>query len=217
MHKKITDIIFDLDGTLIDSAPSILDSFKQTLDSNKIKSLLPLNPSLIGPPLVQTLIALTGITDLEILDKLSEEFKGHYDIGGYRSTQTFFGIPQLLDECSNKGFHMHIATNKRLSPTLLILRLFSWQSYFKSVYTTDSCIPSYEDKSAMLSDLLKKEGVNIGSAIYVGDRMEDKLSARNNDLDFMGALWGYRDPKLASQIDCLLFQNVAQFKSHLRV
>jgi len=212
MSKKITDVIFDLDGTLIDSAPSILECFRLTLDSNKIKPLLSLDASLIGPPLTQTLMALTGIDNEAALGKLAEEFKGHYDLGGYRSTKAFDGISQLLGGCRNAGFRLHIATNKRLAPTLLILDLFSWQSYFTSVYAIDSRMPRYVSKSEMISDLLNTEKVDIYSAIYVGDRMEDLISARENNLDFIGALWGFLDPKLATQNNCSLFKEIEQFK-----
>jgi phosphoglycolate phosphatase len=215
MHKKIAHIIFDLDGTLIDSAPSILESFKLTLDSHQIEPLVPLDKSLIGPPLAHTLIALTGIEEKDILSKLSDEFKGHYDLGGYRSTQEFVGVSHLLEKCSNAGFYLHIATNKRISPTLLILDLFDWKDYFKSVYATDSRAPAYVNKSAMIADLLKTENIDFDSAIYVGDRFEDLTSAHENNLDFVGALWGYQDPKLTNQEDCCLFNKIEQFESHL--
>lgn len=215
MHKKIAHIIFDLDGTLIDSAPSILESFKLTLDSNQIKPIVSLDKTLIGPPLVQTLIALTGIEDKDILSKLSDEFKSHYDLGGYRSTQEFEGVSHLLERCSNAGFYLHIATNKRITPTLLILELFDWKAYFKSVYATDSRTLAYVNKSAMIADLLKTEKIDFDSAIYVGDRFEDLTSALENNLDFVGALWGYQDPKLTNQKNCFLFNTIEQFESHL--
>lgn len=217
MPKKISNIIFDLDGTLIDSAPSILESFRLTLESNEIIPLFPLDNSLIGPPLLQTLMALTGTDNQVVLSKLSEEFKAHYDLGGYRSTKAFAGISQLLDQCQNAGFHLHIATNKRISPTLLILELFGWKNLFSSVYATDSRAPGYVNKSEMIAHLLQAEKCDVHSAIYVGDRMEDLISARENNLDFVGALWGYRDPKLMKQDNCFLFQELEQFKLHLAI
>ncbi|MFC6806045.1 HAD family hydrolase [Methylophaga thalassica] len=57
------NIIFDLDGTLIDSSPAILAALEMALEKNKIKPKLPMTHKLIGPPLNQLLPILTGLTD----------------------------------------------------------------------------------------------------------------------------------------------------------
>ncbi|MBT8604104.1 HAD hydrolase-like protein [Polynucleobacter paneuropaeus] len=204
MGKYITDIIFDLDGTLIDSAPAILESFKIALEKNNIESICQLNSDIIGPPLIETLTRITGIDDEVILNKLAEDFKGYYDLGGYRATKPFPGIGELLKECNLYGFRLHIATNKRLVPTTLILEHLGWRHYFKSIYALDSKSPSFRDKGAMLLALLDVEKISSNSAFYVGDRVEDYQSAIGNNLNFLGATWGYQDQKLVTNeaINC---------------
>ena len=72
MNIKASSIIFDLDGTLIDSAPSILIGFEHVLKANGIDPLTPLVPSIIGPPLAQMLKMLSGINDeKKILEKVA--------------------------------------------------------------------------------------------------------------------------------------------------
>lgn len=215
MGKDIAEIIFDLDGTLIDSAPSILECFKRVLASNSIEPLYPLNSDLIGPPLIQTLSRLTGIHDLTDLSKLAEDFKAHYDFGGYKSTLAFHGVSELLQECSASRFGLHIATNKRLIPTTLILEHLGWTQYFKSIYALDSSTPSFSSKAVMLSKLLENERINPKSAIYVGDRAEDNQSATENDLKFLGASWGYQDEKLLSDKSVTCCHTVKQFMHYL--
>jgi phosphoglycolate phosphatase len=215
--KHITDIIFDLDGTLIDSAPSILECFKLVLESRKIEPICPLSPDLIGPPLSETLSRITGINEPNVLSKLAEDFKAHYDLGGYKKTVSFFGVSELLRQYSSSGFCLHIATNKRLMPTTLILSHLGWMQYFKSIYALDSASPSFVNKTAMLSALIAAEKINPISAIYIGDRAEDHESAVKNGLNFLGASWGYRDQKLLSNNAIDSCHAIDQFSRYVNI
>lgn len=215
MSKYITDIIFDLDGTLIDSAPGILESFKIALEKNNIESICQLNSDLIGPPLMESLNRITGISDEATLSKLADDFKEYYDIGGYIFTKPFLGVGELLKQCNINGLRLHIATNKRHLPTILILDHLGWKNYFKSIYALDSKSPSFSNKGKMLSALLEAEKIGSNSAIYVGDRVEDYHSAIANDLNFLGATWGYHDQKLAANKAIICCHAVEKFSQYI--
>lgn len=194
MHsRQITDVIFDLDGTLIDSAPSILACFASTLAAQGIEPTVPLTEALIGPPLRETLSRLSGVRDEVQLGTMIEEFKQHYDGSGYKATVVFPGVDSMLNDLRGAGFRLHIATNKRLRPTRLILEHLSWTGLFSAVYASDSRTPSFGSKSEMLAVLLESEGVSPNQAVYVGDRSDDRNSATDNALGFIAAMWGYRD------------------------
>ena len=114
-------VLFDLDGTLIDSSPSILSCFGRVLDEAGLQPLVPLSNSLIGPPLRQTLINLTGLTDNGQLNQLIERFKVYYDSEGYKASKVYDGIETILDHLVQSGISLAIATNKRRVPTLKII------------------------------------------------------------------------------------------------
>lgn len=191
--RKITDVIFDLDGTLIDSAPSVLACFARTLAANGIEPVLPLTPSLIGPPLRETLFRLSGVDDEAHLAAMIRDFKQHYDLGGYKETAIFPGVHAMLRQLHGIGLRLHIATNKRLRPTELILAHFGWNVLFSAVYASDSRRPPFTSKDEMLSELLRDEHIAPSAAVYVGDRHDDRVAAEANDLGFIAAVWGYRD------------------------
>ena len=199
MHSRITDVIFDLDGTLIDSAPSILACFAAVLEIQGIESTVPLTEALIGPPLRQTLCKLSGVEDGARLEAMIEDFKQHYDGSGYRATTVFAGVDQMLQELTSEGFRLHIATNKRDRPTRLILHHLGWSSLFCAVYASDSRQPLFGSKAEMLSALLKSENISTSGAVYVGDRSDDWVAATENALEFIAATWGYRDALLLSR------------------
>lgn len=194
----ISDAIFDLDGTLVESAPSILLCLAEALASQGITPLVPLSPLVIGPPLHETLRKVSGCTNDKAIAAMAAIFVEHYDRSGYRQTQVFEGIEAMLRDLKAAGLRLHIATNKRLRPTQLILSHLGWRELFSTVYAYDLRTPPFVSKSEMLGTLLSEKHITPATAVYVGDRHDDLSAAQANDLGFIAAAWGYRDEKLIS-------------------
>jgi len=184
-------IIFDLDGTLIDSSASILEGFAMALDELKIAPKLPLTATIIGPPLRETMGTLAGSDDTLLLDSLVKSFKNYYDAEGYKATTVFSGVDEMLKGLHGAGKALHIATNKRLWPTQLILKHLGWDELFASVYALDARTPAFPNKAAMIAGLIEDQSLAPGSAAYIGDRPEDGFAADANALPFYAADWGY--------------------------
>lgn len=186
-------LIFDLDGTLIDSAPSILASLAKVLEEAGVAPRVPLDSGLIGPPLQETLSKLTGTQAPEILQAYVGAFKRHYDAGGYKATLPYAGIVEMLSELRARGFPMHLATNKRLAPTRLIIDFLGWNDFFSSIYALDCYQPRLSDKGELLQRLLMEQDIRADVALYIGDKFEDGIAAESNGLAFLGVKWGYGD------------------------
>ena len=184
-------IIFDLDGTLIDSRAAILDAFGKALAERGIAPRLALSAVRIGPPLAETLRELSGSDDAALLDSLAEHFKAHYDSTGYRASEVFAGIPELLAALTASGARCFLATNKRIAPTRLIVQYLQWEPYFAGIYALDRETPRLPDKSSMLGRLLAEQALDAKKCIYVGDTPEDEAAARANGLPFAAVSWGY--------------------------
>lgn len=187
----VRQIIFDLDGTLIDSSASILAAFKGAFDRLGIPPIRPLTADIIGPPLREALQLLSGVDDVAVLDDLAAAFKEHYDTAGYRQTTVFTGVPEMLEALSVMPMDLYIATNKRLKPTLLILEHLQWSHYFNGVYALDSLTPPAKDKTTLLSYIMKQHHFDSHATYYVGDRVEDGDAATSNKIPFAYARWGY--------------------------
>lgn len=186
-------LIFDLDGTLIDSAPSILATFARVLEEAGISAQVPLQKSLIGPPLPETLAILTGINDPQRIQALIELFKQNYDGGSYRETLVYPGIANMLDALHGLGYQLHIATNKRYAPTRLIIDHLGWGQYFQSIHALDRYTPRLPDKTALIRMLLAEHDLQPELALYIGDKTEDGIAAERNNLPFLAVAWGYGD------------------------
>ena len=190
---NVSHVIFDLDGTLIDSAPSILACMEQVIADAGLAPALPLQVSLIGPPLKTTLATITGLSDDDLLQALVEAFKERYDSEGLYSTRPYPEIPETLRQLRARGMKFHLTTNKRSRPTLAILEMLGWRELFLSVTCQDSVTPGYAHKAAMLEHQLPGYGIDPSKAVYIGDTREDGSAAAANGLHFIAADWGYGD------------------------
>lgn len=191
MSLATTAILFDLDGTLIDSAPSILQSFSAVLAQHGLQALEPLGPHLIGPPLNATLQRITGVADACRLAELAHTFKQHYDTAGYQASTVYPGVHQALHALQAQGVLMAIVTNKRIHPTRLIVQHLGWQHLFAGVYAADAFTPALPGKAATIGQALQRHGLQAQQACYVGDRSEDAEAATAAGLRFVWAPWGY--------------------------
>lgn len=190
---KHNNIIFDLDGTIIDSSKSIISSLNFSLNSNNIKPKIELNSFLIGPPLKNTFIKLTGISSDRILNKLILDFKTHYDEYSYRDSSIYPGLLSAIKYQLMMKKNIYLATNKRKYPTIKILKHLNINKIFKKIYTIDMNISNFSEKKFMISSLIKNEKLDKSSTIYVGDRTEDGIASKFNKIDFLMVPWGYSE------------------------
>ncbi len=184
-------ILFDFDGTLIDSARSILKGFELALARESLQPAVPLAPSLIGPPLPKTLATLAGTEDPEVITKLAAAYRAAYDGGGYRETEVYPGIPSMLEALANHRISLHIVTNKRIAPTRLILDHLGWTQWFKGIYALDALEPAAPHKTALVREVMQRESLASALTWMVGDSAEDRSAALGNGLRFFSATWGY--------------------------
>jgi phosphoglycolate phosphatase len=183
-----------MDGTIIDSAPSILKGLQKSAQKRKYQLIQPLTTNLIGPPLKQTFQVLTGENSNDKLDILMADFKDYYDNQGIESTKAYPGIIELLKKLKADNFELMIATNKRLIPTLKIIKLLKLTSFFSEIYSIDKSPENFfASKFEMLGSLINKSKLIASNSFYIGDRIEDQEASERNGLNSITATWGYGD------------------------
>lgn len=184
-------ILFDFDGTLVDSAPAILECFGRVLQAHGLQPRRAIDASLIGPPLRQTLQTLSGHGDPDLLDALDASFRDIYDAEACLRTPAYDGCHEVLEQLRARGLGLAIATNKRLAPTLRILSALGWQDVFAHVFASDSHPARHADKAGMIAALLHDGGIAPHAAVYVGDTDADGRAAAANAVEFWPVAWGY--------------------------
>lgn len=191
----ITHLLCDLDGTLIDSAPTILAAYQRVLAANGIAPATPLVPELIGPPLVATLRLLTGIDDPLELDGLARQFRHAYDNELLHETRAYPQVGGALAAVRDSRVQVYVVTNKRIAPTRAILGHLGWNGLFEGVYAMDAFDPALASKADVLRRVMQMHEIDPASAAYLGDRPEDADAAFANRLAFVRAAWGYGVPE----------------------
>jgi phosphoglycolate phosphatase len=190
---KIRHLLFDLDGTLIDSAPSILECYRLVLCQFSLETKCSLERSLIGPPLAATLRLISGVSDEGILVDMSVAFKKIYDTTGVMQTLPYDGITELLQKLHDAEHNLYIVTNKRIVAARKICDFLGWTKWFEGIYARDAFDPNLISKSSVIERALQIHRISKTDALYFGDRNEDGEAAHANGLKFVWVEWGYGD------------------------
>lgn len=187
------NLIFDLDGTLINSEEGIKESLINSFKNAKIKILIPHQNIEIGPPLDETILFCNGNLNYDQLEEIKIYFKKQYDSLFYKKLEVFKNVKQILDNFKIRKIHMYIATNKRHKPTMKIVEHLKWRKYFKNIYSIDMYSLESKNKTNMLKKLLEKEKILARESLYIGDKYSDYIASSSNKISFIGANWGGSD------------------------
>ena len=188
-------IIFDLDGTLINSEKGIKKSLYDSFKKSKLKLDIPKEEIIIGPPLDETIRICNSKLSYNDVEIVKANFKEIYDKEAFIYLEIYKNVELLLESLNKNNIPIFIGTNKRYKPTKKILNYLSWEHLFKSVYAIDKFSKPYENKIQMLEDLLKNENIPFEETIYIGDKYSDFIAANKNKITFIGADWGDSDFK----------------------
>jgi len=178
-------VIFDLDGTVSDSAPGILASLDHAFKTTGLTA--PVNlVRFIGPPL-QTAFLAEGF-NLEEIEALLAAYREHYwEIGAF-ANYVYPGIEHLLNTLASDGFRLAIATSKPELTARRILEYFGYTERFEIIggATFDM---SRATKTLVLGYVL--EQLTPCRPVMIGDRYHDVEGALDHGLPCVGVRWGY--------------------------
>ena len=187
---KERNVIFDLDGTLLDSASAILQAFRLAFRECAVEIVTPLNASIIGPPLFDTIAMLAGTNNEHVINNLAAIFQSVYDAGLCCESLPFPGVDHLLMNLLENGHELYLATNKRQVPTQKILSHLNWAPLFSGIYSLDSFTPRLSSKSELLGKISEDLCLDRKNTIYIGDREDDGIAALANGMNFKIVNWG---------------------------
>lgn len=184
MHPTL---FFDLDGTLTDSGPGIMNCAQLALEAYGIQAPREALRAFVGPPL-RVSFARFGVPEAE-LDQAISLFRSRYQTVGKFENLPYPGIPALLEQLQEAGFPLYVATSKPEVTAKEILAHFHLDGYFLEICgaTMDS---SRENKADVIAYLLQKAGGPHG-VLMIGDTDYDVLGAAAHGIPTIGVSWGY--------------------------
>jgi len=190
----IRNILFDLDGTIIDSKEGILNSVCYALD--KMGREIPDKKDLlcfIGPPLSYSFAAFCGMSK-EDSERAVAFYRENYAPRGVYEFSVYPGVETMLKKLSSGGRRLYLATSKPEVFAKKILEKAGLASYFTAV--CGSLIPSGRDKKEeVISYLVENEALSLDETVMVGDRSYDAEGAHAVGLVAIGVSYGYGSVK----------------------
>jgi phosphoglycolate phosphatase len=195
MARARNVLIFDLDGTLIDSAPDLHRSLNAVL-AEQGRAAVPLAGirAMVGDgaaKLVERGFADTGAAvEPAALAGLVQRFLLHYSAGRHALTTAFPGVAETLTTLQQRGCRLGVCTNKPYAPTMEILALLGLSGFFGAVTGGDS-LPVRKPDPGHLLGTLDLLGAAAEQALMIGDSINDVAVARAAGVPAVVVRYGY--------------------------
>lgn len=183
-------LLFDLDGTITDSLPGIVNSICYALDcfGIRVDDKEKLRPFL-GPPLAVSFMKYYGFDEVQA-DKVVDKYREYFSAKGIFENSVYPGMAGLLAGCKEAGYCVVLATAKPEQYARRILEHFELLACFDAVHgaTFDGTVTT---KSEVIALALGQKAAGCGNTVMIGDRSDDILGAKQHGIASIGALYGY--------------------------
>lgn len=205
-------IYFDLDGTLTDSGPGIMNAVAYALAA--MGRPVPSRASMrrfIGPPLSYSFQAYEGMSP-EDARRAVELYRVYYNDRGKFENTPYPGIDRLLEALRAKGKHLYVATSKPEGLSVEILEHFGLAGYFERI------AGSTLDDSRSTKIQVLRYAIGMGGrerAVMVGDRHLDVEGARENGLPCVGVVYGYGSRQELQEAGALALADTVEDLLHI--
>ena len=187
--SKYDYILFDLDGTLTDSGPGIMNGFEYALGKMGIE--IPDRSSLrkfVGPPLGDSFEKTLGFSPEDAAKGIAF-YREYYADKGVYENDVYPGVFELLDKLKASGKKMIVATTKAELMANVVMDHFGLRKYFDLMVASNNT--DRKNKIDVLKYAIENGGVDIEKAVMIGDRFYDVTGASHFGIDSVGVLYGY--------------------------
>ena len=186
-------VIFDLDGTLLNSLEDLAAAANFALRNRRFPERTVEEVRRFignGVPLLIKRAVPTG-TSPEVEDACLADFRTYYSKHMFDCTVPYPGIPALLEHLKEQGYHLAVVSNKFEAAVQALCRHSFGTLFHEAIGDRDG----YRKKPAPdnLLRCMEQLGVSREEVIYIGDSPTDIETAENTGVDFIGVLWGFRD------------------------
>jgi len=187
---NFSHIIFDLDGTLVDSKPGLLNGLRYVL--RKMGLNFPAEEiidSLIGPPVQQGMRTILGFNEQQV-EVSSRLFREYYGEKGMYEGEVYPGIRLLLEELVSEGTKLYIATSKHAVFLPAILRHFELDRYFDDTEGSEGTV--LQTKAELITNLMDRNRLQPSHRMaMIGDTKFDIVAGKANEITTIAVGYGF--------------------------
>ena len=193
VNKIVPNVIFDLDGTLVDSAPSLCKAANHLMEKLGRQSVsVEKYQTFIGKGMykqVEQLLEFTGGVPNDGVEGCLKTFRKYYDKNSLIATKCYPGVGSALKELKKLSLKLAICTQKAEKPAIKILKGLNLFQFFDGFAFGDSLNVLKPDSKMVLHAIRDFPKAPL---IYVGDSEIDALTAKNSEATFLLYSQGYR-------------------------
>jgi phosphoglycolate phosphatase len=183
-------ILFDLDGTLVDSYPGIAEAYRYTFDALQLKTTKGLDMhQFVGPSIREVLADHFGMSGTSLEEGI-RIFRSHYGTTGLFRFTKYDGIEDVLRRLKNEGYSLHIATSKLWTMAEQVIVHAGWREFFTTVGGSTPDGSRYL-KRDVIAWTLAQIPPGVTTVAMIGDRAADIAGGRGLGLRTIGVAWGY--------------------------
>ena len=188
--KKYNTIIFDVDGTLINTRQGIMASVKHVIDNFNLKQLSDDELyKFVGLSPLQAAFCHFCNIDKNLSQKCTEEFRMFYNKNELYNANIYNGISKLLDFLKSNNYKLGVATYKREDLVINLLNHFKMDKYFDYICGADN--ENKLSKTEMINNCIKIFNTDKADTIVIGDSKHDAEAAMQLGIDFIGVTYGF--------------------------
>lgn len=192
---SFSGVIFDLDGTLLDTAGDVVTMLAETVRKHGLSSVGIVTEVVVGPPLHEGVAKACPGADPAVIDAIVRDYRERYSRSDYPRTRVFPGIPTLLDTLRKQDVPVFVATNKASLPAEQVLMRFDLLRRFTATISSDHFPGQRLSKADMIRTLLTQHGLDRNTTLMVGDTELDILGGHGAGVQTLAVLYGYGNQK----------------------
>lgn len=201
-NRRTDTVLFDFDGTLFDTDPAIIASFRYSLGEFGVKEVSERKlradfGGLLSDVMAKYRREFAIDADLDDMIKCYRDY--HRSIFEEKIT-CYDGVPELLENLATSGYTLAVLTSRKRHTTEIGLKKYGFGKYFTAVQTSDDCPYAKPDRRAA-ETLLSALGKEPSSAVIIGDSAYDIGCGKNLGIPAVFAAWGRTPPEGAYGAD----------------
>ncbi len=194
MTKKYKLLIFDWDGTIIDSQAHIVHCMREGIKGAGFEA--PKDDAIrhiIGLSLERAVQTLMPDCSLSEVDVMTQNYRTHFFATGAESSDFYDGAKEMLQRCFDEGYYMAVATGKSRRGLDMVLNAFNLESLFHITRCADET--ASKPDPMMLEEILTDLNLSRDEALMIGDTTYDMDMANNAKMDSMAVTYGVHSRK----------------------
>ena len=187
--KSVKNVIFDLDGTLLDTGRGIIESAKHTIDVMGLRELSDNElRSFVGPPLKKSFMNICGCSE-ETANEAVHTFRAYYQDGAVLHAEPYQGMTGLCEMLICRGIKLGVATNKPNRFAVALINNFGLSPYFTCIKGADEAATL--SKTDLIRLCMQEMGATESDTVLIGDTDNDAAGAEQAGIGFIAVTYGF--------------------------